>query len=98
MPSIVTTSDPSAWTASTVQDFTARPSMWTVQAPHCDVSHPMLVPVRPSSSRIKSTSSSRGSTLSRLRDSPLMFKEMLTPITKPPSLVGNKINYLCQYC
>ena len=36
---------PSAWTASTVQDLTASPSMWIVQAPHDDVSQPMFVPV-----------------------------------------------------
>ena len=37
---------PSAWTASTVQLFTARPSMSTVQAPHWLVSQPICVPVR----------------------------------------------------
>ena len=38
---------PSAWTASTVHDFTDSPSRWTVQAPQDDVSQPTLVPVRP---------------------------------------------------
>ena len=33
-PSMVVTLQPSAWTASIVQDFTARPSRWTVHAPH----------------------------------------------------------------
>ncbi len=46
-PSIVVTVAPSAWTASTVQDFTAWPSTSTVQAPHWLVSQPTLVPVRP---------------------------------------------------
>jgi hypothetical protein len=42
---------PSAWTASTVQLFTDRPSRWTVQAPQFEVSQPMVVPVLPSTSR-----------------------------------------------
>ena len=42
---------PSACTASTVQLFTALPSMSTVQAPHWLVSQPMWVPVRLRSSR-----------------------------------------------
>src|SRR4051812_13003705 len=61
-PSIVVTSLPSAWTASTVQDFTALPSRWIVQAPHWDVSQPTFVPVRPMVSRRKSTSRVRGAT------------------------------------
>ena len=51
-PSIVVMSAPSACTASTVQLFTDSPSMCTVQAPHDDVSHPMLVPVSPTCSRM----------------------------------------------
>ena len=50
MPSIVVTLAPSAWTASIVQLFTARPSTWTVHAPHWLVSQPTCVPVRPRSS------------------------------------------------
>src|SRR5690348_17451745 len=38
MPSMVTRSAPSACMASRLQDFTARPFMWMVQAPHCAVS------------------------------------------------------------
>jgi len=45
-PSMVVTARPFAWTASKVQDFTARPSSRTVQAPHILVSQPMCVPVR----------------------------------------------------
>ncbi len=52
MPSIVVTSVPSACAASIVQLFTARPSRWTVQAPHWLVSQPTWVPVRPRSSRM----------------------------------------------
>ena len=59
---MVVISLPSAWTASTVQDFTARLSRWIVQAPQTDVSHPIFVPVSPSSSRMNSVSSVRGST------------------------------------
>ena len=49
-PSMVVTSPPSAWTASTVQDFTAAPSRWTVHAPQLLVSQPMTVPTFPSCS------------------------------------------------
>ncbi len=42
---------PSAWTASIVQLFTASPSTCRLHAPHDDVSQPMLVPVRPRTSR-----------------------------------------------
>ena len=65
-PSMVVTAPPSAWTASTVQDFTDSPSRWSVQAPHDDVSHPMFVPVSPTASRMYCTSSVRGSTSWRL--------------------------------
>src|SRR5579885_2762575 len=60
MPSMVVTLAPSAWPASTVHDFTALPSMCTVQAPHWLVSQPTWVPVRPRSRRIRSTSSVAG--------------------------------------
>jgi CBS domain-containing protein len=39
--------------ASNVHDFADSPSTWMVHAPHDEVSQPMLVPVRPSSSRRK---------------------------------------------
>src|SRR5574341_1991397 len=48
------------------------PSTSTVQAPQPEVSQPMWVPVSPSSSRRKWTSSRRGST-SALRSVPLTF-------------------------
>ena len=50
-PSIVRTSAPSTWTASTEHDFTLCPFRWTVQAPQLLVSHPTTVPVSPSRSR-----------------------------------------------
>src|SRR5215831_2895240 len=62
MPSIVTTSEPSAWTANMVHDFTARPFARTVQAPHMLVSQPIWVPVRHATSRMKWVSRSLGST------------------------------------
>src|SRR5437764_1254343 len=62
-PSIVVISDPSAWAASIVHDFTDSPSTSTVHAPHDDVSHPIFVPVRPTTSRRYCTSSKRGSTI-----------------------------------
>src|SRR5262245_65461758 len=46
MPSMVVTLLPAACAASTVQDLTARPSIWTTQAPHWLVSQPTCVPVR----------------------------------------------------
>ena len=50
-PWIVVTLLPSACTASTLHDFTLRPSRCTVQAPQLLVSHPTTVPVFPSFSR-----------------------------------------------
>ena len=42
---MVVTSHPSAWTASTVHDFTLSPLRWTVQLPQLVVSHPTSVPM-----------------------------------------------------
>jgi len=61
-PSTVVTRCPSAMTASTVQDLTGVSSSHTTQVPQFEVSHPQCEPVRPSSSRRKWISSSRGST------------------------------------
>ena len=44
---MVVTSWPSACTASTLHDFTLRPSRCTVQAPQLLVSQPMTVPIFP---------------------------------------------------
>ena len=59
---MVVTLEPATCTARVVHDFTARPSMCTTQAPHCEVSQPTCVPVRPSVSRRSETSSVRSST------------------------------------
>src|SRR5881628_2679021 len=80
MPSTVMISLSRAWTANTVHDFTARPSMRTVQAPQWVVSHPIWVPVSRSTSRIRWTSRRRGSTLASCF-SPLI--ESLTHIASP---------------
>ena len=61
--------------ASAVHDFSGLPSISTTHAPQFDVSQPQWVPVRPSVSRMKCTSSVRGST-SRDTVSPLMTIEM----------------------
>src|SRR3954453_14236796 len=57
-------------TASVVHDFTGSPPTSTVHTPQLEVSQPQCVPVRPSVSRRKWTSSRRGST-SAVRASPL---------------------------
>ncbi len=59
--SIVRTLCPSQLAARVVQDLTGRPSMWTTQAPQLEVSQPQWVPVSPSVSRRKWTSSRAGS-------------------------------------
>ena len=46
-PSIVRTSQPSAWTASVRHERTGSPSSCTVQAPHTPCSQPTFVPVSP---------------------------------------------------
>src|SRR3954447_20751655 len=98
MPSIVVTSASSAWTASTVQLLTACPLRWTVHAPQFDVSQPTCVPVSPSLSRRRCTSSRRGST-SRSCCSPLTFSwtrawAMLDASWKSENL-GSSGRYAC---
>ena len=68
--STVRTSRPPAIAASTVQVFTGSPSIQATQVPQLLVSQPQWVPVSPSSSRRKCTSSIRPST-SRVTLSPL---------------------------
>src|SRR4051794_17771218 len=72
MPSIVTTSAPSACTANMRHARTASPSTSTVHAPHTPCSHPRWVPVSVQSSRRKSARVLRGSTNARRTD-PLTF-------------------------
>src|SRR5207248_7936331 len=72
--STVLISWPSHMTARIVQDFTGAPSISTTHAPQLEVSHPQCVPVSPGVSRMKWTSSRRGS-MSRVTCSPLMVIE-----------------------
>src|SRR3982075_1178486 len=60
-PSMVVTLAPSQEAASTVHDFTARPSRCTTQAPHWLVSQPTCVPVSRKFSRRNCTSRVLGS-------------------------------------
>src|SRR5882757_9810097 len=75
-PSMVRTSWPSAMTASVVQDFTALPSRWTTQAPHCEVSQPTWVPVSRRFSRRNWTRRVRGSILA-FTGLPFTIREIL---------------------
>ena len=72
---------PSHIAARTVHDFTGAPSICTTQAPQFEVSQPQWVPVRPGVSRMKCTSSWRGS-ISRETFSP--FTDIETCIVRPP--------------
>src|SRR5882724_2733809 len=85
MPSIVVTLEPAAWPASTVQDLTARPSIWTVQAPHWLVSQPIWVPVRLRFSRSRWTRSVRSSTSAETA-LPLIVSSILD-ILNPPDFI-----------
>src|SRR4051812_16890600 len=55
---------PTASETSMPQERIATPSTWTVQAPHCAMPQPYLVPVRPAFSRIAHNSGVSGSTSS----------------------------------
>ena len=79
------TSCPPAIAASTVQDFTGSPSSQATQVPQLLVSQPQCVPVRPSSSRRKCTSSIRPS-ISRVTLSPLTV--IVTCMSAAPVLVA----------
>src|SRR6202049_3182464 len=74
-PSIVVT-----WRLATAEtgaehERNVCPSTWTVQAPHCAIPHPYLVPVRPRSSRMTQSSGVSGSP-SNSRRVPLMLSVM----------------------
>ena len=81
---MVVTLAPSHETASTVQDFMARPSRCTTQAPHWLVSQPTCVPVRRRFSRRNCTSSVRGS-MSALTLLPLT---VIDTVTVPAAAAG----------
>ena len=97
-PSIVVTAAPSACAASIVQLFTARPSRWTVHAPHWLVSQPTWVPVRPRSSRISwtrsrlgSTSTSRAFAVHLERDVQLGHRDDLLPCSGAGLIPGSRL-------
>src|SRR5215475_15857276 len=64
---------PTAALTGVEQERIATPSRWTVQAPHCAMPQPYLVPVRPTFSRNAQSSGILGST-STLCDWPLMLR------------------------
>src|SRR5215467_13435011 len=64
---------PTAAATGVEHERTATPSIWTVQAPHCAMPQPYLVPVRPTFSRNAHKSGILGST-STLCDWPLMLR------------------------
>ena len=53
---------PAASLTGTPQERIATPSIWTVQAPHCAMPQPYLVPVSPTFSRIAQSSGVSAST------------------------------------
>ena len=53
---------PAASLTAMPQERVATPSIWTVQAPHCAMPQPYLVPVSPTFSRIAHSSGVSGST------------------------------------
>src|SRR2546423_14862270 len=85
---MVVISAPLACTASMRHDRAAAPSTSTVQAPHTPCSHPMWVPVRSRSSRRKSASVLRGSTVAA-RDSPLTVRPTWNVSLITPSRAGS---------
>src|SRR4029078_11450804 len=64
---------PAAALAGNEQERVATPSTWTVQAPHCAMPQPYLVPVRPTFSLIAQSSGVSGST-SMLTGFPLIVR------------------------
>src|SRR5882672_5701949 len=72
-PSMVVIFLPAASPAVMPQERTAWPSMCTVQAPHCAIPQPYLVPIMPMLSRITQSSGVSGST-STLCDFPLTVR------------------------
>src|ERR1019366_7428559 len=83
-PSMVVIFLPATAEMGVTHDLTGWPSIWTVQAPHSNMQHPNLVPVKPSVSR-KTHSSGMAETAST--DCGLPFKVNLTAGTAYPPLV-----------
>src|SRR5260221_6294398 len=64
---------PAASLTTMPQERIATPSTWTVEAPHCAMPQPYLVPVRPIFSRIAQSSGVSGS-MSTLNALPLIVR------------------------
>src|SRR5579884_4093855 len=73
---MVVTSLPSTSPTTNPHERTASPLMCTVQAPHCAMPHPNLVPVNPISSRMTQSSGVSGSVSSRYAF-PFTFKDIM---------------------
>jgi hypothetical protein len=84
-PSMVTTSAPSACTASMRHERTGSPFTSTVHAPHTPCSHPRWVPVSSSFSRRKSASDVRTSAAAE-RDAPFTVSSIVLSII--PSIMA----------
>src|SRR6202047_1221615 len=80
------TSLPAARDTGATHDRIASPSRWTVQAPHCAMPHPYLVPVRPRFSRRTQSRGVEGST-SRFTGCRFTLKEINGT---PPSYDGKR--------
>src|SRR4030088_613857 len=82
---MVVTSLPSARDTGATQDRIASPLRWTVQAPHCAMPQPYLVPVRPRFSRRTQSRGVEGST-SRLTRCRFTLNKIIG--TPPESIRG----------
>src|SRR5438874_7666710 len=80
---------PSAPLTGNEQERVATPSMWTVQAPHCAMPQPYLVPVRPTCSRIAHNSRVLGST-SISCVPPLMVRRVIAFSFSRIELIGHQ--------
>src|SRR5262245_23378230 len=87
---MVVTCLPSAALTGITQERTAAPSRCTVQAPHCAIPQPYLVPVRPTCSRITHSRGVLGLTLTS-RGLPLIVKRAIAfpPPSPVPGTIGD---------
>src|SRR5262245_38952795 len=82
---------PSAALTGITQERTAWPSMCTVQAPHCAMPQPYLVPVRPTCSRIAHSRGVLGLTSTSI-DLPLIVKRTIA--FPPPDYCTGHLRHL----
>src|SRR5262249_42885570 len=91
-PSMVVICLPTTAATGTEQERIATPSTCTVQAPHCAMPQPYLVPVRPTFSRNAHNKGVSGST-STLRDCPFIVRVGMLPTSSQVAAaapVGNR--------